>query len=191
MTLYHYVRDKSDLLSLMDDAVMAEVLVPPAELPADWRKALSAIARRTRAAFAKHPWALEALRGAEGGPNGVRHFEQSLAAVEGTGLDDRGKVELIGLVDDYVIGFVTREAAQRGATPGAAAELGAQVPDAMAAWLESLVRSGDFPHVARLADGRGARGTVAFLASVLLDEGRFERGLATLLDGVAQRLARS
>jgi hypothetical protein len=153
--------------------------------------ALTAIARRTRAAFRRHPWALEGLRGAEGGPNGVRHFEQSLAAVEGTGLDNHGKLQLIGLVDDYVIGFVTREAAQRGATPAAAAELAGRAPDAMVAWLESLMAGGDFPHLARLAGGRGARSTVAFLASVLLDEGRFERGLATLLDGVEQRLPRS
>src|SRR6187200_555611 len=44
MTLYHYVRDKGELLSLMDDAVMGEVLVPDDELSADWREALTAIA---------------------------------------------------------------------------------------------------------------------------------------------------
>src|SRR5215467_13563766 len=45
MTLYHYVRDKDDLVALMDDALMAEVLVPDDEFPEDWRDALTAIAR--------------------------------------------------------------------------------------------------------------------------------------------------
>src|SRR5689334_25290751 len=48
MSLYHYLRTKDDLLELMDDAVMGELLVPPDELPDDWRDALPAIERRTR-----------------------------------------------------------------------------------------------------------------------------------------------
>src|SRR5262249_61127857 len=35
MTLYHYVQSKDDLVALMDDALMAEVLVPEVELPLD------------------------------------------------------------------------------------------------------------------------------------------------------------
>ena len=37
MTLYHYVRTKDDLVALMDDALMAQVLVPSAELSKGWR----------------------------------------------------------------------------------------------------------------------------------------------------------
>ena len=33
MTLYHYVRNKDELITLMSDAVMAEVVVPEGELP--------------------------------------------------------------------------------------------------------------------------------------------------------------
>ena len=189
MTLYHYVRNKRELLSLMDDAVMAEVLVPEEELSGGWRAALTAIAVHTRAAFRRHPWAMEALRGAEGGPNGLRHFEQSLAAVEDTGLDARGRMQLIGLVDDYVVGSVTREAAGRAVAGSSdTAALIEQIPGPMLAYFEALVQSGEFPRVAQLAGG-GARETIAFLASAMLDEERFERGLATLLDGVAQGLA--
>ena len=74
------------------------------------------------------------LRGAEGGPNGLRHFEQSLAAVAGTGLDAAGRLELIALVDDYVFGSVTREAAGR-AVAGSSdiGELLEQIPDSMLA----------------------------------------------------------
>src|ERR1700759_1514511 len=63
MTLYHYVRDKQDLVALMDDALMAELLLPAAELPSHWYDALGAIARRTRSALVAHPWALLSLRG--------------------------------------------------------------------------------------------------------------------------------
>ena len=52
MTLYHYVRTKDELLSLVNDAVMGELLVPPGELPDDWRAAITLIAhaRATRCA---------------------------------------------------------------------------------------------------------------------------------------------
>lgn len=47
MTLYYYVCTKADIVALMHDAILAEILVP--ELPTDWREAVCAIARRTRA----------------------------------------------------------------------------------------------------------------------------------------------
>ncbi len=33
-----------------------------------------------------HPWSLASLNDAQFGPNAIRHFEQSFAAVAGTGL---------------------------------------------------------------------------------------------------------
>ena len=78
MTLYHYVRNKDELITLMCDAVMAEVLVPEDEL-AD---GLAAGAdpdrdphpRRLR----RHHWIFERMGDGRPGPNGMRHFEQSL-----------------------------------------------------------------------------------------------------------------
>src|SRR4029079_6731129 len=64
MTLYHYMRTKADLLALMDDAIMAEALVPAGELPTDWRGAVAAVARRSRDAYLRHPWAFYALQSA-------------------------------------------------------------------------------------------------------------------------------
>ena len=63
MSLYHYIGGKDDLAALMDDALMAETIVPDEELPADWREAVIAIARRTRAVFLRHRWVLAALHG--------------------------------------------------------------------------------------------------------------------------------
>src|SRR6476469_7755923 len=77
MTLYHYVRTKDELVALMDDAIMAEVLIPPGELPAHWHGALTAIATRTWDVLMRHPWAPHHLQNAPAGPNAMRHFEQS------------------------------------------------------------------------------------------------------------------
>src|SRR5215510_6805767 len=68
MSLYHYIAGKEDLVALMDDALMAETVVPGDELPTDWRQALATIARRTRAVFLRHPWALAALQGKDAPP---------------------------------------------------------------------------------------------------------------------------
>jgi len=42
---------------------MGESLIPDGQLPADWREALAMIARATRAALLRHPWAVQALQG--------------------------------------------------------------------------------------------------------------------------------
>src|SRR6185437_6656222 len=95
MSLYYYVRTKADLVALMDDALMGEALVPEGQLPREWREALTAIARRTRDVFTRHPWALLSLQGAPPGPNAMRHFEQALEAVEQAPLSLQGKLALL------------------------------------------------------------------------------------------------
>ena len=80
MTLYHYVKNKSELFALMENSMMGELLVPDDELPDDWRGGFTEIARRSRAAHRRHPWVgnFHDDDQAPGGPNGMRHFEQSL-----------------------------------------------------------------------------------------------------------------
>src|ERR1700742_2707644 len=60
MTLYHYVKDKQELLLLMSDAISGELLVE-GEFPADWRAALRIIAHNTRAAHERHPWLIDSV----------------------------------------------------------------------------------------------------------------------------------
>jgi AcrR family transcriptional regulator len=185
MTLYHYVRTKDDLVTLMDDALMGEVLVPDDELPLDdWRTALTEIATRTRAVFLRHPWSFEALGESSGGPNGMRHFEQSLAAVASTGLDHRGQLELIALVDDYVFGCAMREL-QIPAEHDPAA-----MPPAIAQFFADLLASGDYPHIEHFVGDEDAVTGFARFVAVAIDPDRFGRGLQRLLDGVALQLER-
>ncbi|MCP2321687.1 AcrR family transcriptional regulator [Hamadaea flava] len=195
MTLYHYVRSKAELRALMLDAIMAEQLVPAGELPAgDWRAALTALAHRTRAMFRRHPWALSGLAQAAGdtasagagagGPHALLHFEQSLAAVASTGLPPSDRMDLISAVDEYVAGFVLKTDLEPG-LESVPEEAGPHV----AAYLDALVASGDYPHVAELL-GTGDRwaALAGFGRSYSADE-RFDRGLNRLFDGVAAQLA--
>jgi AcrR family transcriptional regulator len=191
MTLYHYVRTKDDLVALMDDALMAEALIPPGELPADWRDALAEIARRTRKVLVGHPWALFSLQQAQFGPNAMRHFEQSLAAVAGTGLSPAGQLDLLAVVDDYVFGNAlhTNEARSRAAAA-------ATDPAAASALMEfglAQLGTGEFPHMQALVASAEPGGSADDPPGPPMDEGsladQFERGLQAVLDGAAARLS--
>jgi AcrR family transcriptional regulator len=187
MTLYYYVETKDELLALMNDAMMGELVVPAGELPADWRAALELIARRSRAAFRRHPWAIEGPPGALG-PNAMRHFEQSLAAVDGLEVDFPMKFEVITMVDDYVFGFALRELqdeVQRLQHGGSDAWA-----QAMGAYIDAQLATGSFPHMERIVGGDGARAAIERLVEFGGDEQRFDRGLGRLLDGIALDLER-
>ena len=80
MTLYHYVRNKDELITLMADEVMGELLIPDDELADGWREALIQLANRSRNVFLAHRWTLDHFGDVSPGPNGMRHFEQSLHA---------------------------------------------------------------------------------------------------------------
>ena len=169
----------------MDDAVMSQLVIPEDELSGDWREAMAQIARRTRESFRRHPWMLthhDDNQG-EGGPNGMRHFEQSLAAVAGTGLDAAARLELVGMVDDYIYGFAFREAA--------VADAGAfeDVPDAFFEYVQRLLDTGEYPHTAELAQG-DMRTALTHIMRTMFDPDRFERGLQRLLDGIALDIER-
>jgi len=183
MTLYHYVRTKDELVVLMDDAIMGELLIPDGEMPSDWREALTLIARRTRDALARHPWTLEVMGDAQLGPNGIRHMEQSVAAVAQLDVDDVTRFEIITLVDDFVFGY-----AVRNRLPG-------RDPEAMEKWLERAsayvdeqVATGEFPHITAIMPEGGMAAFWEQLHEADFEDGRFERGLKRLLDGIALSL---
>jgi AcrR family transcriptional regulator len=186
MTLYHYVRTKDDLLALIDDAVMGELLVEEAELPEeDWRAALRAIALQSRATLRRHPWLVTALGvfGNRIGPNGMRHFEQSLAAVAGTGLPPEERLEIVSLVDEYVFGYSLRAAGGLQVEEGALEE--------MHAFVEAQLATGEFPHLEALVPpGMDFAEAWARFEAAERDEERFVRGLDRLLEGIERDLER-
>lgn len=189
MSLYHYIRTKDDLLALMDDRLMAEVLIPDEEMPAGWRDGLAELARRSCAAWLRHPWTLIHLAGARVGPNGMRHMEQSLAAITELGLPPAQQLELITLVDDYVIGYVMREqelvGMQRDGSEVEELEL-------MSGYMAEQMATGEYPHLRAFvgADEHDMVGAWQRIAAEAFGSERFERGLARLLDGIALDLER-
>jgi AcrR family transcriptional regulator len=173
MTLYSYVASKDDLLDLVFDELMGELLLPE-PLPEDWREALSAIARRTRDVWLRHPWIASSIGERAGfGPNAMRHVEQSLAAVEGLGVDGADAMAILGAVDDYALGHTMRRVLQQ-------ADRSEEQRAVMEAYWADMLASGEFPRLARIAEGPWE----------LDHDERFERGLQWVLDGIAARYER-
>ncbi len=180
MTLYHYVRNKDELITLMSDAVMAEVLVPDDELADDWRTALTQIATQTRKVFATHHWIFERLGDGRPGPSGLRHFEQSLKAVAPLGLDRNETFELIGQIDDYVFGYSLREIQEME-------EHERGWPAEVLDFFKRELASGQYPRInAFFGDDIDSSFDAVF--EFLSQPGRFERGLNRLLDGIEAEL---
>jgi AcrR family transcriptional regulator len=192
MSLYHYVRSKDELLDLMGDRIMGGQLVDDADLRRGWREGLTAIAKATRANFDRHPWmggALSPRPSTIPGPNALRHVDQSLAAVADLGLDIPTQMEIIAVVDDYVIGFVVRSQRVAEYEEGLDETSVAEWMEAAFSHLQALVESGRFPYLQRAVEAnRAAGGKDEDLGRMASSEGRFERGLELLLDGIEARL---
>ena len=148
------------------------------------REATSSATRGSSARCSPRPRAVP-------GPNSLRHFDQSVAAVADTRRRPRdARWRSSRSIDDYVFGFSLRaylaglEQREEEAEPG---------------WMQAVfdymaVRARDrrLPQHRRASSSRTARRAAGTRTSpaMALDEGRFERGLERLLDGVAVELER-
>jgi AcrR family transcriptional regulator len=190
MSLYYYVRTKADVVALMQDAILADVLIPDDELPSQWREAVTVIARRTRDVLLAHPWSIASLDNAQFGPNAMRHIEQSLAALDQLDLDPAAKLSLWGIVDDYVFGSALHiiEARTRTAQAQHNPRL---LADALTFGQQQLA-TGQFPRLAALYQQQVESGPSAFhdrdsaRSPTTPDQlaAQFEHGLTALLDGL-------
>ncbi|MDG4820481.1 TetR/AcrR family transcriptional regulator [Asanoa sp. WMMD1127] len=167
MALYRYVPGKAELVALMLDRALGG---PPATGGRDWRSALDAWSRALFAAFAAHPWALEAAVGARMvGPNEVAWLEEAVAALTGTGLHGAEMLD----VAVTLVGHVRNLAQQT-----AGGDLEVALDDTLAALVEE--RADRFPalHSAlRTARGSGQQ------------DQALDFGLARILDGVGVLIA--
>jgi AcrR family transcriptional regulator len=188
MTLYHYVSTKAELLSLMNNMIMSEVVVPEAEMPDDdWREAFEQIAHRSLETHLRHPWTFEAFK-EEGviGPNTLRHVEQSLQAARMAGLSGSAAFELILFVDDYVYGYVARAREDSSPHSGTKAERRRRIK-AFAGQIEGQITPEEYPLFAEFME-QGLEAAVEQMSKMGSDQGRFERGLNLLLEGVERGL---
>jgi AcrR family transcriptional regulator len=180
MSLYRYVPSKEDLLDLMIDQVSGELRLP--ESTGNARADLIEVMRRQRELIHRHLWLVQALRSAPSpGPNMLRYMDWLLAVLEGTRLGATEKFETIALLNGSVRSFVEYELLQRlrEQQSGISAE---QHQQAEMAYLTSVVMSGEYPHLTRVAmqssaeeaDAQGHGGADAM----------FDRLLERTLDGV-------
>jgi AcrR family transcriptional regulator len=180
MSLYRYIATKDELLALVGDALLGNALVP-GELSSDWLDAIAALARQTRRAYLRHPWAIRlvqregAVQSALAGPNGLRRLEQSLSALSGAPMDPRAKLDVLAIVDDYVFGHLMRVGPGE-ATPDSQ-------PASTASFVRSQLASGNFPNLAAVMSPADE----VSLTGLADQDKRFELGLRLLLDGIAAR----
>lgn len=179
MSLYTHVPSKGDLLDLMFDT-LAEQARLGADLPDDWRKALCAIAHRVRDVGLAHAWSIELLgQRMQLGPAVIRLLDEWVAALEPLHLPAGDAWVAVTAVNDYVNGYISRQAALRNAIPRSAAEARQWQRD-INAYLTTLADSGDYPHYEPLlrSDSTATGDT-------------FDTGLTWLIDGIAATYAPS
>ncbi len=181
MTLYHYVRTKDELLALVGDEVMGELIIPDGELPVDdWRAAISMIAHRSRDVMRRHPWCLDIRDDPTPGPNGARHFDQTMQAVMSLDIPLSERFELTSMVDEYVFGYCFVERTNY---------VEENVDDhRLIDYLRGLIATGDYPALAAIEAEHGIATGFETLARSAGDPERFTRNLNRLLDGIAADL---
>ena len=181
MSLYHYVRTKDELLSLVIDAMLNEVLIPPTTpMPQEWRAAITLVARRSRDALLRHRWVLDINDDPPIGPNAMRHFDQTLQAVSGFNAPLEVKLDLMAAVDEYVFGhclFIRNNLLHDEANS-----------HEMLQYMGELLAGGDYPTLQNMVDTTGLEELWRQIHSNAEDTDRFDRNLRRLLDGFEARL---
>ncbi len=115
MSLYNHVANKAEVLSLMVDAVAAEI--PALDPAADPIVAVRTLAVDTRAALVRHPWAAGLWLRQMPGPARVSHMEQHLAALAATDMTPAVAHLAFHAVNNHVIGYTLQEQAMAYVLP--------------------------------------------------------------------------
>lgn len=174
MTLYHYVKNKEDILAGMVGQVFDEVERPDLELA--WKEALTNRARSFRLALKKHPWALPIIESqTQPGPNILDHHEAVLSAWMKSGLPLSLVAHGVAISDAFVFGFVLQETTL---PLGGEEELGGNLDEASREIIVPLSPA-KYPSLTRLTTEHVMQPGYDFGDS-------FEVGLRFILDGIEQ-----
>ena len=166
-SLYNHVRDKDELLTLMGDAICAEI--PDLDMTQPWREQAEGMAHTIRRVLKGHRDGARVLAATPPiGPNRLRLVEQLLAAVTAAGFPRASVADVSFVMSSFVIGFVLDE------TLGEPADARARKrrQDEARRWFKSLPTK-QYPTLVAFADE---------LVSSSADR-RFELGIRALLDG--------
>lgn len=107
MSLYNHIMNKDELLSLMVDAVVAEVgTADPSGSPLE---AVRAIAVATRGALGRHPWAARLWLQHLPGPERTRLMDDLLRLLDHSGLSAELAHHGFHAVTNHVLGYTLQE----------------------------------------------------------------------------------
>ncbi|MFE2553751.1 GntR family transcriptional regulator [Streptomyces sp. NPDC059355] len=177
MSLYRHVSSKEQLVVLMADAVFGEQTLPERP-PPHWRERLELSAALQWRLYRTHPWLAGTMNLNRPLliPNGIRHIDWALAALDELGLDNdtrmHAAITLFGYVRGHAIDLEPESDAAR--TSGVS---GQEWMRAQETRLAALVDGGAFPAFAEARAG-----------SALSPESLLHHGLTTLLNGLATRI---
>ncbi|MFE5537464.1 GntR family transcriptional regulator [Streptomyces sp. NPDC056492] len=177
MSLYRHVSNKEQLVVLMADAAFGEQALPERP-PPHWRERLELSAALQWRLYRAHPWLAAAMNLNRPLliPNGIRHIDWALAALDGLGLDAGARMHAAVTLFGYVRGHAVDLESEAGAAHTSGVS-GQQWMQAQETRLAALVDGGAFPAFA-----------AARADADLSPESLFHYGLAALLDGLATRV---
>ncbi|MDP9329474.1 MAG: TetR/AcrR family transcriptional regulator [Actinomycetota bacterium] len=172
MSLYHYVKDKDDLLAGICDRVMADFEFPDAT--GDWNQRVRAGARSWRRVLQAHPDVMRLFAVTHGpsqsAPDALRPTEFALGLFKEAGLSDRDTVQAFHAFGGYIQGFAMMEGGSINPVAAAEDHLGK---------VASAVSAEDFPVLAAVS---------RHFAECDADE-QFEFGLDLLIKGLRARVS--
>jgi AcrR family transcriptional regulator len=196
MSLYRYVTSKEELLQLMwnASALSSEKMTLDA---GSWRPRLRMWAEVQRAVIERHPWITQLPMAAPPlSPNSLTFVERGLETLDETGLPDRDKLRIIGLLTSYTLSearmahdalrAAREQAAREQAT--ATGDGAPRPPWTYEALLRELVDEQTYPRLYRLAWSPPAEGDGGGPPS---EHEQFMFGVDTILDGVQALIDRA
>ena len=108
MSVYHYVKNKDQILDNIVDLVFDEIELPSPG--ADWRIEMRRRAGSARQALSRHPWAIALLQSrVNPGPATLRHHNAVLGTLRSAGFSIELTAHAFALIDSYVFGFALSE----------------------------------------------------------------------------------
>ncbi|MEV4555819.1 TetR/AcrR family transcriptional regulator [Kitasatospora sp. NPDC049285] len=174
-SLYWHVRNKEELLDLLNDAIVADAEAPPRE--GDWRAQYLEYGRRYRRLLLDKRDAAKVVAGRLApGPHTLRLLEDQLDRLRAAGFRDADAAMASYLLSAYVQGFVLQEQSPLSAAEAAGASRG-EAARAAGQGLRALPPDA-FPNLVALAED---------LTDPDMDT-RFEFGLHRIADGLAALL---
>jgi AcrR family transcriptional regulator len=109
MSIYHYFKNKDDLMERAADTILARSSTPPPDGKL-WKIQLRALAGETLKQFAKHPGAARFMLAGRITPEARRLARYTIDLLSAAGLDDLAAAHCFGLYQIFMFGVLSAQA---------------------------------------------------------------------------------